>query len=135
MLLLGDSTVIDECKNCDRSITDTWGHHGTQLCGYCKYLAYVWKKYRLSKSDYEQLLLLQGNRCAICRSDDLLKVVDLDNWKKPKLFVDHDHGTGVVRGLLCLDCNQGLGKLGDSLQGLRLATQYLVTDKDKDQVV
>lgn len=41
------------------------------------------------------------------------------------LHVDHDHETGAVRGLLCSDCNMGLGKLGDNLTGLQEAVDYL----------
>lgn len=38
---------------------------------------------------------------------------------------DHDHKTGIFRGWLCHACNLGLGKLGDNLAGLALATKYL----------
>lgn len=39
--------------------------------------------------------------------------------------VDHDHTTGRIRGVLCHKCNQGLGLLGDTLQGVLLAVRYL----------
>ena len=39
--------------------------------------------------------------------------------------VDHDHQTGRVRGILCTDCNMGIGKLGDSVAGLKQALEYL----------
>jgi hypothetical protein len=45
--------------------------------------------------------------------------------KSRKLYVDHDHTTGKIRGWLCAGCNTGLGKLGDSLVGLIRAVQYL----------
>jgi len=41
------------------------------------------------------------------------------------LAVDHDHNTGKVRGLLCADCNIGIGKLGDTTKGVRKALEYL----------
>ncbi len=39
--------------------------------------------------------------------------------------VDHCHASGKVRGILCTVCNTGLGMLGDTLEGLRAATDYL----------
>ena len=46
--------------------------------------------------------------------------------KRPSpLFMDHDHGTGEFRGWLCTPCNTGLGKMGDSVEGLERAIAYL----------
>jgi hypothetical protein len=42
-----------------------------------------------------------------------------------KLVLDHDHHTGAFRGYICRDCNMGLGKLGDNLDGLLRAVEYL----------
>jgi hypothetical protein len=42
-----------------------------------------------------------------------------------ELVVDHDHNTGAVRGLLCHSCNTGLGHLGDSVETLARALDYL----------
>lgn len=39
--------------------------------------------------------------------------------------VDHDHLTGVVRGVLCYYCNNGLGKFMDSIPNLESAIKYL----------
>lgn len=52
--------------------------------------------------DYDFLLRAQGGRCAICRTQP---------QSERKLCVDHDHQTGIVRGLLCDRCNLGLGHL------------------------
>jgi len=41
------------------------------------------------------------------------------------MHIDHDHTTGVVRGVLCKPCNTGLGLLGDSEEGLSRALDYL----------
>lgn len=38
---------------------------------------------------------------------------------------DHDHATGAFRGWLCTRCNIGLGTLGDTLEGLQRARDYL----------
>lgn len=42
-----------------------------------------------------------------------------------KLSLDHDHATGEFRGWLCHGCNTGLGKLGDTIEGVDRALSYL----------
>lgn len=39
--------------------------------------------------------------------------------------LDHDHITGQFRGWICDRCNTGIGKLGDSIEGLENALLYL----------
>jgi hypothetical protein len=72
--------------------------------------------YGLAQGDYERLMTLQQGRCAICRRRPRAK----------RLAVDHNHGTGRVRGLLCEPCNRRvLGGGHDSLQILKNAVYYL----------
>ena len=47
-----------------------------------------------------------------------------------ELVVDHDHQTGKFRGWLCKQCNTGLGNLGDTLESLKLAVEYLERSKE-----
>ena len=66
---------------------------------------------------FDALLASQGGGCAIC-----------GYRVKPggrRLNVDHDHKTGVVRGLLCARCNRGLGWFSDDPQRLKAAAVYL----------
>jgi len=65
---------------------------------------------------YEELLISQNNSCAICKKEH----TDIK-----KLHIDHCHNTGKVRGLLCNNCNNGMGKLGDSIERLELVINYL----------
>lgn len=41
------------------------------------------------------------------------------------LALDHDHVTGKFRGWLCDLCNRGIGQLGDNLEGVKKALEYL----------
>jgi len=54
------------------------------------------KKYKITPTQYAELLTAQRGLCAICRRPPA----------KRKLAVDHDHNTGLVRGLLCFYCNK-----------------------------
>jgi hypothetical protein len=56
------------------------------------------------------------------------------NWngKKVRMSIDHDHDTNKVRGLLCMKCNQGIGLLGDKIEGLYKAVTYLRRSKNGD---
>jgi len=73
------------------------------------------KKRGMSVEDYEAMLLRQGGVCGICRRPP----------GKRRLGVDHCHKTGHVRGLLCSNCNCGIGFYGDDARLTREATAYL----------
>lgn len=76
------------------------------------------RKYGLTAEEYKQLIDKQGGKCAICGAN-------IGNAEGDRLYVDHDHATGKVRGLLCTNCNLGLGKFQDSVQLLQKAILYL----------
>ena len=65
------------------------------------------KKHGLSLEAYLDLLELQDGKCPICNYSDTS-----DPYYFP--LVDHSHVTGQVRGLLCINCNQALGKFRTS---------------------
>jgi hypothetical protein len=70
-------------------------------------------KYGLTLEDYDEMVARQGGRCLICQQ------------VPEKLVVDHHHGTGRVRGLLCFRCNSALGFLLDSPNSALEAARYL----------
>lgn len=76
-------------------------------------------RYGLNPDQYSSLLEAQNNSCSICK-------------KKKKLFVDHCHSSGAVRGLLCHSCNSGIGFLGDTEESLKRAFKYLETANKKN---
>lgn len=78
---------------------------------------YLRSVYKITLFEYNALLKEQNYSCAICgiTQDKLLQ----------NLCVDHDHLTQNVRGLLCPECNQGIGKLKDNINILQNAIIYL----------
>ena len=83
------------------------------------------KKYGISLEDHRLLMDKQDWKCAICGYSDL---------SKSNFFpvVDHCHDTGKVRGMLCMNCNNGLGKFLDSPEFLRRAADYLEEKRGND---
>ena len=75
-------------------------------------------RYNITIADYEKLLEKQNNCCAICYSKT--------GSANKRLAVDHNHQTGIIRGLLCDECNTGLGKFKDNPSLLTNAIAYLI---------
>ena len=74
-------------------------------------------KYGLSPEEYDNKLVKQNHKCAICGLDE--------TENKKKLAVDHDHSTGKIRDLLCINCNTGLGMFKENIDNLATAIKYL----------
>lgn len=74
------------------------------------------RKYGISIEERDRLIESQNGLCAICKS-----TCRTGN----KLSVDHSHVTGKVRGMLCANCNLGLGSFMDSISSLKSAVEYL----------
>ena len=88
-----------------------------------KLRAAMLKKYNLTEESHRAMFDAQGWKCAICSCD----VVMPGEPKKAgrQGHVDHDHSTGAVRGILCVNCNTGMGKLGDRADRIAMALNYL----------
>lgn len=80
------------------------------------------KYYGITLQEYEALLVAQNGVCAICGGKETTKDKDGAPRRMP---VDHCHTTGRIRGLLCTQCNRGLGMFSDSPERLRAAANYL----------
>jgi hypothetical protein len=80
------------------------------------------KSYGLTEVDYTDMLTKQNGVCAICGNPETAKS---NAGYVKNLAVDHCHKTGKVRGLLCQDCNIGIGKLKDDINLVQSALDYL----------
>ncbi len=76
------------------------------------------RKYGLPQHEYEALFAAQRGCCAICE------------LRPDRLFVDHEHATGQVRGLLCSNCNFAVGELGDDPARCASAAAYLIRTRE-----
>lgn len=74
--------------------------------------------YGITVDQYDQMLEAQDNCCAIC----LEEFTDTAH-------VDHNHSTGKVRELLCISCNNMLGRAKDNAETLIRAANYLIKHK------
>ena len=74
-------------------------------------------RYGVSDEKYQELLMSQDGKCAIC---------NLAPSGKKGLCVDHDHETGKVRKLLCHPCNSSLGLLNENLDTLENMKRYII---------
>lgn len=96
------------CKPCHNSRTKLYKQkkHG----GEKSYL--LRHRYGIGAEEVRRLLVAQNGVCAVCKAAE------------PN-HVDHSHHTRKVRGLLCLNCNQGIGRFEDDVPSLRRAVGYL----------
>ena len=69
-------------------------------------------RYGITPEDFDLMVKQQHGKCAICK-------------QKEKLTIDHCHSSGKVRGLLCGNCNRGLGLFKDNLTAIKNAGRYI----------
>lgn len=96
--------------------------HST-ACSKCHNL----KEFKISSIDFEYLLKKQNGLCGICGLPEIAN--DKHKDYKREMAVDHDHLTGKIRGLLCTNCNLGIGHFKDDDSKLWKAILYLKKHK------
>ena len=104
-----------KCKVCVNAYKGTWRKANPAS----HRAAHLRSTYGLSLEDFDHLLEQQNHTCLLCDHKHV------HNCKKGALRVDHNHRTDEVRGLLCKECNSGMGLLGDNPERLRAAARYL----------
>lgn len=80
----------------------------------------LWEQYKMTVAQYQEMYQAQNGRCKICNG-----LAKGRGEKNNTLAVDHNHDTGKIRGLLCTNCNTGIGNLRDDIQLLEKAIKYL----------
>lgn len=96
------------CRPCHNEVVraNSLKNHGGERQRHLK------RRYKTDPAVLEWMVVQQGGVCAVCREG-------------PAEHVDHDHITQEVRGMVCFNCNRGLGYFGDDLSRMYLAADYL----------
>lgn len=119
-VLNGDTQV---CKICSKekhvSLFPKHIQFKTKLDNRCK--ACIKKQSKLRDDLKKRWEHLKTNVCDCCGQEH-----------HKTLVLDHDHNTLRFRGWICEDCNLGLGKLGDNIEGVEKALEYLKRHYGKD---
>ena len=93
------------CKECDTVKRRKYKHDTRPK---------VHRKLKFTEDEYAAMYLAQNGRCLICDKEF------------NRLVLDHNHDNACVRGLLCSNCNAGIGLLGDNPMNLKRAMDYLL---------
>lgn len=113
-----------DCKWCSESFEPQAPSHlyCNEGCAYsAKVNNYLQNTYGVDYEWYNKQLDRQDHLCAICSTEGWT----MADHHVLKLVVDHCHSSGRVRGLLCHNCNRGLGLFKDSSTSLVKALKYL----------
>jgi len=94
-----------------------------------RYQTSLLKFYNLTWENYVKILEQQEYLCAICGKQLVVPGQGEYNGNDTAV-VDHNHETGVVRGILCRKCNKALGGFGDDISIIKKAFNYLEGNRD-----
>ncbi len=122
----GLTNVCRDCTNVRRRIYQEKVIKHRDSATYKSYLGHIRRKYDPTEEALRHLQDEQRGQCAICGGS--LVYPDGSFWK---MHIDHCHSTGVVRGLLCKNCNNMLGMALDSEDILIKGLLYLRRSKEK----
>ncbi len=107
MAMANNDVIIVEtfaCKSCSKDypgegFNKSRGKPNTSSCKVCLQNKRYMKTYGITKVQMDDMQLQQGGMCKICE----------DQLRPGRIHLDHDHKSGVIRGVLCQKCNMGLG--------------------------
>lgn len=127
---------MKQCCVCkENKPLDQFGSHANRTDGkqtYCKACSrgeqtrwYYKRKYGITLEQRNTLLENQNNCCAICHSEIEFHDGCRGSRTGESAVIDHCHGQGHIRGVLCGHCNTGLGAFKDNPDALKRAIEYL----------
>jgi hypothetical protein len=102
------------CKDCDHARVRTYHKNNKDKVTKRQLVSHRRRQYGINEEEYNNMIISQNNICAICHKPS-----------HKTLHIDHDHITGMVRGLLCSNCNTGIGFLKEDISILTRAIKYL----------
>jgi len=105
------------CKKCSNEAKKSSRRKNFEHRKEVRRIQRIKSKYGITDNDRHDMFCDQNGKCLICGID----------YKKLKrgLVIDHDHKTNEIRGLLCSNCNTGLGYFKDNPDFLIKASEYL----------
>ena len=114
-----------QCKLCMQTKRQQWANENRDHLNDWRRNNWVTKNRRLRRRGatqqmYDVMYEAQRGCCALCNEPE-----EKFAW----LCIDHDHDTGKIRGLLCPNCNRGIGLLRDNADLLRKAATYIDANK------
>lgn len=110
------SGLRSRCIECEKSNT----HHHSRI---------RFRVFGINPDTYLKLIENQKNLCACCGQPEKR----MRKGEVKRLAVDHNHQSGTIRGLICQDCNLGIGCFEDSSNRLLQAVLYLVSTDPTQQ--
>lgn len=111
------------CKSCDSLARKKWSINNPERSLRSVRSRQLKYKYGITLEEFEKLLERQGGKCACCGvTKNNTTGSSRNGWN---FAVDHCHETNKIRGLLCNQCNRGIGMLGDTPEALLRAYNYL----------
>lgn len=102
-----------DCKKCNSKVASTYSKLNREAANF-RNIKY---KTGVTKEMYFSLLEEQNNQCAICKCS-------IHEYNK-SFSIDHCHSSNIIRGLLCNNCNLGLGYFKDNIEIIERAISYL----------
>lgn len=116
------------CRKCDAKSSRDWFHRNPEKARALMQRTNLWRHYSMTPEQYDALSDAQGGVCAICKSPP-------ESVMRGRLYVDHCRDTNLIRGLLCGQCNSGIGSLRHSLELLATAIQYLANPPSRGKLM
>jgi hypothetical protein len=113
------------CRTCQGKITEKWRQDNRSRSNQTTRRNAIKRKYGLTPEAYMAYFEATGFRCEGCgRKGRPARYQDLSEGEV-QLHLDHDHVTGKIRGVLCTNCNNGVGRFRDDPKLLRRLADYL----------